>query len=181
MGEPLYNYRNVMKAFRIMTDPKALGLSHRKITVSTAGVVPVLARMQSEPNLPNLAISLNASDNRSRDELMPINRKWNLDHLLEVCRKFPLEPRRRITFEYVLLAGVTDSDQDAHRLARLLKGMRIKVNLIPYNPNPRLPFSRPCLGRVERFREILTNQSIPAFIRKARGDDIAAACGQLVH
>lgn len=181
MGEPLYNYRNVMKAFRIMTDSKAIGLSYRKITVSTSGVVPVLSRMRSETELPNLVISLNATSNDVRDELMPINKKWDLNGLLDVCRSFPPKLRRRITFEYVLLSGVTDSDQDAHRLAALLQGMKAKVNLIPYNPGPSLPFDRPTPGRVEQFREILTRGSISTFVRKTRGDDISAACGQLAH
>ncbi len=181
MGEPLYNYRNVMKAFRIMTDSKALGLSYRKITVSTSGVVPVLSRMRSETELPNLAISLNATRNDVRDELMPINQKWDLNGLLDVCRSFPSKLRRRITFEYVLLSGVTDSDRDAYRLTTLLKGMKAKVNLIPYNPDPSLPFDRPTPDRVEQFREILMRASISTFVRRTRGDDISAACGQLAH
>lgn len=179
MGEPLYNYQNVMRAFRIMADPEGMGLSHRKITVSTSGVVPVLRKMQQEPLLPNLAVSLNATTNTVRDAVMPINRKWDLEELFQACREFPAEPRRRITFEYVLMEGVSDSDQDAHRLARLVKGMRAKVNLIPYNPNPGLPYRRPDPQRVEQFREILAGQLISAFVRKTRGDDIAAACGQL--
>lgn len=179
MGEPLYNYQNVMKAFSIMVDPGGMALSHHKVTVSTSGVVPVLRKMRREPVLPNLAISLNATTDRLRDAVMPINRKWNLEELLEACRQFPLEPRRRITFEYVLMEGVTDSDRDAHRLAGLLRGLQAKVNLIPYNPNPGLPYRRPSPEGVERFRGILTGHLVSAFVRKTRGDDIAAACGQL--
>lgn len=181
MGEPLYNYRNVMKAFRIMIDPAGMALSHRKITVSTSGVVPILRKMQQEAVLPNLAISLNATTDPVRDVIMPINQKWKLEALIQACRDFPLEPRRRITFEYVLLQGITDSDQDALRLVRLLEGMRAKINLIPYNPNPGLPYRRPPAERVERFKEILSEHYMSAFVRKTRGDDVSAACGQLAY
>ncbi|MEE8585887.1 MAG: 23S rRNA (adenine(2503)-C(2))-methyltransferase RlmN [Acidobacteriota bacterium] len=182
MGEPLYNYKNVMKAFRILTDQQGMDLSHRKITLSTSGVVPVLRKMNDEPQLPNLAISLNATTDQVRSRVMPINRKWPIAALLQACRAFPLEARRRITFEYLLLAGETDSDQDAHRLAQLLEGIPCKVNLIPYNPNPGLPHQRPSDGRVERFREILVGtHNLSAFVRRTRGDDISAACGQLAH
>ncbi len=181
MGEPLYNYRHVMQSFRLLTDPSGLNLSHRRITVSTSGVVPVLQRMQQESPLPNLAISLNATTDRVRDQIMPLNRRWNLRDLLEACRQFPLEPRRRITFEYVLLAGVTDSEEDARRLARLVRGTRCKVNVIPYNPNPGLPYRRPSDATIERFREILAAEHVSAFVRRPRGDDISAACGQLAY
>lgn len=181
MGEPLYNYKNVMKSFRLLTDNEGMDLSHRKITLSTSGVVPVLKRMKEEESLPNLAISLNATTDGVRDEVMPINRKWNLDELLSACREFPADSRRRITFEYVLLAGTTDSDEDAHRLARLLRGIRSKVNLIPYNPNPGLPHRRPSEERVERFKQILSDAHCSVFVRRTRGDDISAACGQLAH
>ncbi len=181
MGEPLYNYKHLMKAFRIMVDPQGMGLSRRRITVSTAGVVPVLERMRSEPILPNLAISLNATTDHLRNELMPLNRRWPIRVLLDCCRRFPMEPRRRITFEYVLLEGVTDSPEDARRLARLLRGIRSKVNLIPYNANPGLPYRRPPPEIVDRFRQILTNHRISAFVRKTRGRDISAACGQLAY
>ncbi len=181
MGEPLYNYRHVMQSIRLLTDPAGLNLSHRRITVSTAGVVPVLEKMREEKPLPNLAISLNATSDPLRDRLMPLNRKWNLESLLGACRRFPLEPRRRITFEYVLLAGVTDSDSDARRLARLVRGTRCKVNLIPYNENPGLPYQRPSDERVERFRQILTDRHVSAFVRRSRGRDISAACGQLAE
>lgn len=181
MGEPLYNYKNVIHAFRVMTDQEGMDLSQRRITVSTAGVVPVLRKMREEPSLPNLAISLNATREELRDEIMPINRKWNLRELLQACRELPLEPRRRITFEYVLMGGVTDSDEDARALARLLGGLKAKVNLIPYNPNPGLPYRRPDPDRVERFKDILADLHISAFVRRPRGDDISAACGQLAY
>jgi 23S rRNA (adenine2503-C2)-methyltransferase len=179
MGEPLHNYKNVMKAFRLLTDPAAMGLSSRRITLSTSGVVPVLQRMSQEASLPNLAISLNATTNPIRTQLMPINERWDLEKLMNACRDFPLEPRRRITFEYVLIKNLNESDQDAHRLAQLLKGIKAKVNLIPYNSNPNLPFERPTPLQVDRFREILTDYHISAFVRRPRGDDISAACGQL--
>ncbi len=181
MGEPLYNYRNVMKAFRLLTDPDGMNLSYRKITVSTSGVVPVLRRMAEEALLPNLAISLNATTDAARDRIMPINRRWPLGELLEACRRLPLEPRRRITVEYVLLAGENDSDDDARRLIDLLRGLPIKVNLIPYNPSPGLDHRRPGPERVSHFQEILRAGFVANFVRKTRGDDVSAACGQLAH
>jgi 23S rRNA (adenine2503-C2)-methyltransferase len=155
-------------------------MSHRRITVSTAGVVPVLKRMAKETHLPNLAISLNAVSDEVRGRIMPINQKWGLGELLDVCRKFPLEPRRRITFEYVLLKGETDSERDARELARLLRGVPAKVNVIPYNPNSGLAHERPRAGSVEKFCELLRHLGVAAYLRKTRGVDIAAACGQLV-
>jgi len=181
MGEPLYNYRNVMKAFRLLTDSEGMDLSHRRITVSTSGVIPVLKQMAEEPKLPNLAISLNATTAEVRNRIMPINKRWDLKELLDVCRDFPLEPRRRITIEYVLLKDETDSDEDARRLARLLRGIPSKVNLIPYNPNPGLPHERPEEYQIRRFQEILGELNVSAFVRKTRGLDVAAACGQLAH
>jgi 23S rRNA (adenine2503-C2)-methyltransferase len=181
MGEPLQNYKNVMKAFRLMVDPLGMTLSHRKVTISTSGVVPVLRKMHHEKVFPNLAISLNATSNTLRDELMPINQRWKLEELMQACREFPVEPRRRIMFEYVLLSGVNDSDRDAESLVRLFKGLRPKVNLIPYNPNPGLPYRRPAEERINRFREILVDHGLAVFMRKTRGDDIAAACGQLAY
>lgn len=181
MGEPLYNFRNVMKAFHILIDPAAMGLSPRKITISTAGVVPVLERLAESSPVPNLAVSLNASCNAVRDRIMPINRKWPLEELMAVCRKFPAGSRRRITFEYVLLQEENDWDEDARRLAQLLRGLPGKVNLIPYNPNPGLSHRRPDERRIDRFRKVLVASGIDAFVRKTRGRDISAACGQLAH
>jgi len=162
-----------------MTDPEGMDLSYRRITVSTAGVVPVLKKMCEEARLPNLAISLNAVSDDVRERIMPINQKWGIRELMKACRQLPLEPRRRITFEYVLLKGETDSEEDAHGLARMLKGLRAKVNVIPYNPNPGLGHERPEPERVERFCELLGRLGISAYVRKTRGVDIAAACGQL--
>jgi 23S rRNA (adenine2503-C2)-methyltransferase len=179
MGEPLQNYKNVMKAFRLMVDPLGMGLSHRKVTISTAGLAPVLRRMQEATIFPNLAVSLNAVSDELRDELMPVNRRWNLKALLQACAELPVEPRRRLMFEYVMIKGLSDSDHDAHRLARLLRGFRPKVNLIPFNPSPGLPYERPSEERIQRFRDILVNEQIAVFMRKPRGGDISAACGQL--
>lgn len=181
MGEPLYNYRNVMKAFRLLIDADGMDLSYRKITLSTSGVVPVLRRMREENVLPNLAISLNAASDEVRSRIMPINEKWSLGELMDALAAFPLEPRRRITIEYVLLAGENDSPQDAEQLAALLRGLRVKVNLIPYNENPGLPYRAPDQAGVERFQEVLRRHGIGVYLRKRRGADIAAACGQLAN
>jgi len=179
MGEPLYNFKNVMKAFRILTDGDGMDLSHRKITISTSGIVPVLKRLALEPRIPNLAISLNATTDPVRSRIMPVNRKWSIEELLSALRDLPLEPRRRITIEYVLLAGENDSEADAVRLAGLLKGLPVKVNLIPYNPNPGLSHRRPTAQAVAAFQEALSKADIAGFVRKTRGDDVSAACGQL--
>ena len=179
MGEPLHNYGNVMKAFRLLSDPEGIGLSHRKITISTSGIVPVMRKMAEEEKLPNLAVSLNATDNETRNRIMPVNREWNIEELLQACRDFPLENKRRITIEYVLLGGINDSLEDADNLARLLRGMPVKVNLIAYNQNPGLPFESPGNDRVRQFQQILTGRGFSAFLRTSRGSDIAGACGQL--
>lgn len=179
MGEPLYNYDNVVRALRLMTDPEGMAIPRRRITLSTAGVVPQLERLAREPVVPNLAISLNATTDDVRDRLMPINRRWNIAALLEACRRLPLEPRRRITFEYVLVAGVNDSPEDARRLVRLLAGLRKKVNLIPLNADPLVPFAPPSAKRVLEFQSILAAGSVTVRVRKPRGKDISAACGML--
>ncbi|HSR49562.1 MAG TPA: 23S rRNA (adenine(2503)-C(2))-methyltransferase RlmN [Acidobacteriota bacterium] len=181
MGEPLYNYRNVMKAFRLFTDQDGMDLSRRKITVSTAGVVPVMKKMLEEEQLPKLAVSLNSTTEEMRSHIMPINRKWNMKELLDACRKLARRNGQRVTFEYVLLAGETDREEDALRLIELLQGMRAKVNLIPYNPNPGLPHRRPTQERVGDFQRLLVDNRISAFVRRTRGDDVSAACGQLAH
>lgn len=181
MGEPLQNYKNVMKSFRILIDPLGMSLSHRKVTISTSGLIPVLKRMQQEEVFPNLAISLNATTDETRTSIMPLNQRWNIEQLMETCRQFPIEPRRRIMFEYVMIKGITDSDDDARRLVRLLKGLHPKVNLIPYNPNPGLPYERPAEQRIVAFRQILVDNNVAVFMRRTRGDDIAAACGQLAY
>ncbi|MGO9096922.1 MAG: 23S rRNA (adenine(2503)-C(2))-methyltransferase RlmN [Bryobacteraceae bacterium] len=177
-GEPLLNLRNVLKATRILLDPAGCGLSPRRITLSTAGIVPGIQELGREPVRPQLAISLNASSDEARRELMPIARKYPLRELLEACRAYPLRPWERLTFEYVLLQGVNDSDADAHRVVKLLARLKCKVNLIPLNPGPEIPFRTPDADRVLAFQRLL-KRAVPCFIRKPRGRDIFAACGQL--
>jgi len=179
MGEPLHNYDNVMKALRILHDEHGLNMSMSRITLSTAGLLPGVERLASEPAIPNLAISLTGATNDKRNELMPINRKYPLEQLLDVIRRFPLKHRQRVTFEYVLLRGVTDSPEDALQLVKLLKGIRAKVNLIPLNEADELGYQRPSDAVVEKFQQILIDHHISAFVRKNRGNDISAACGQL--
>jgi 23S rRNA (adenine2503-C2)-methyltransferase len=177
-GEPLLNYEPVMAALRIMLDPNGMALAPRHVTLSTSGIVPGIERMAREKVRPKLAISLNASSNDQRDAIMPINRKYPLEALLEACRKYPLRPWERLTFEYVLLGGFNDSPEDARRVARLVSGLRAKINLIPWNPGE-LPYRPPTVERLNEFREILTAKSVPAFVRYSRGQDVNAACGQL--
>jgi 23S rRNA (adenine2503-C2)-methyltransferase len=179
MGEPLLNLASVMKAVRIMADPHGLALSLKRITISTSGIIPRILDLACEPLRPKLAVSLNASTDEQRTALMPLNRKYPLDALLEACRNYPLRSWERLTFEYVLLDGVNDSDLDAARLAGLVQGIRAKVNLIPYNAGPELPFRPSPLERVLAFQQVLTKRRIPAFIRVSRGQDVRAACGQL--
>ena len=179
MGEPLLNYDNVMKALQLMTDPLGMAVSHRRITLSTSGIVPGLERLAQEKLIPNLAISLNATTDAVRDRLIPINRKWNIAALLDACSRFPLEPRRRITFEYVLIEGVNDFPEDALRLVRLLKGAKKKVNLIPLNADPLIPLKPPSEEGVLAFQRILLDHHLTAYIRRPRGEDVSAACGML--
>ncbi len=180
MGEPLHNFENLKKALGILQSEEGSNFSHRHITVSTVGLVPMIERFGKETDV-KLAISLNASCDEQRSKLMPINGKWNIAALLEACRRFPLRQGRRITFEYVLMAGINDADQDAHRLVELLRGIPAKVNLIPYNENPGLGFHGTGEQRAEAFREILAKGHLAAYVRKNRGRDIAAACGQLAN
>lgn len=177
-GEPLLNYESVIAAMRIALDPEGVGLSPKHITLSTSGIVPGIDRLAQENVRPKLAISLNASSDAQRDALMPINRKYPLGMLLDSCRRYPLRPWEKLTFEYVLLGQLNDSAEDAHRVAKLLANLRCKVNLIPWNPGE-LPYRSPEAGRIEEFRNILTGKSIPTFVRYSRGQDIMAACGQL--
>jgi 23S rRNA (adenine2503-C2)-methyltransferase len=184
MGEPLHNYENVMKAVGLMTDEGGMSISPRRITLSTSGIVPGIQRLAREAltgaaAIPNLAISLNATTDSVRDLLMPINKKWNIAALLEACRSFPLAQRRRITFEYVLIEGINDSPEDARRLAKLLQGIRKKVNLIPLNADPLIPLKPSPPDRVLAFQEILASHHITVNIRRPRGDDVSAACGML--
>jgi 23S rRNA (adenine2503-C2)-methyltransferase len=180
MGEPLHNYENTMKALRMLHEEHGLAVSPRRVTLSTVGIVPGLERLANEPLMPNLAISLHATTEEQRTALVPPNRKYSLTSLLEACRKFPLKKRSRITFEYVMLEGVNDTPEDARRLARLLAGMKAKVNLIPLNPAPGIEFTRPSDERVERFAQILAERHMTVSVRKSRGRDIRAACGQLI-
>ena len=177
-GEPLLNLANVVKATRILLDPAGFNLSPRRITVSTAGIVPKIAELGREPVRPKLAISLNASTEESRQELMPITRKHHLKDLMEACKAYPLRPWEKLTFEYVLLKGVNDSDADARRVVKLLAHLNAKVNLIALNPGPEIPYETPDAGRVASFQAIV-RRGLPCFIRKPRGLDIYAACGQL--
>jgi 23S rRNA (adenine2503-C2)-methyltransferase len=178
MGEPLHNYDAVAAALGILLSEDGPNFSHRRITVSTSGLVPQMRRLGEDTEV-KLAVSLNATTDAQRDALMPLNRRWPLSELLRACRSFPMKRGRRITFEYVLLAGVNDSDADAARLARLVRGLPAKVNLIPYNENPGLGFEAPAQARVEAFRDVLVGRNVTAVIRKNRGRDISAACGQL--
>jgi len=177
-GEPLLNLDNVLKATRILVDREGVGLSERRLTLSTAGITPKIAELGAVRVRPKLAISLNASSEEQRRELMPITRKYHLAGLLAACRAHPLRPWERLTFEYVLLGGVNDSDADARRVVRLLANLRCKVNLIPWNPGPELAFRTPAAERVESFRRIV-QQAVGCYVRRPRGREIYAACGQL--
>jgi len=180
MGEPLHNYDATMKALRILSDEYGLSVSARRVTLSTVGVLPALERLATEPFMPNLAISLHATTEAQRDLLVPINRKYGLKDLLDACRRFPVKRRARITFEYVMLRDVNDTDEDARRLVRLLNGIKAKVNLLPLNEAPGIPFERPADARVDAFARILANRGVVVSVRKSRGRDIRAACGQLI-
>jgi 23S rRNA (adenine2503-C2)-methyltransferase len=179
MGEPLNNYENVMKSIRLLTDEQGMCISPRRVTLSTSGVVPGIRRLAEEPVIPNLAISLNATTDSVRDLLIPINKKWNIATLLEACRSFPIAQRRRITFEYVLIEGINDSDEDARRLVHLLRGLRKKINLIPLNADPWIPLKTPGQERILAFQKILVDHHITVNVRRPRGDDVSAACGML--
>ncbi len=179
MGEPLLNYEPVMESVKILSDPNGVGITLRRITISTSGIAPRIAKLAREPIRPRLAVSLNASNDEQRSAIMPINRKYPLAELMRACREYPLGPRERLTFEYVLLEGVNDADQDARLVAELLHGIRAKVNLIPYNSGSALPYRAPSLERVLAFQQELAHCHVPAFIRVSRGQDVMAACGQL--
>jgi 23S rRNA (adenine2503-C2)-methyltransferase len=177
MGEPFLNYENFVKAARLLVEE--VGIAERRMTVSTAGIVPRIHDLGAEKIRPKLAISLNASNAALRTRLMPLNKKWNLEMLLAAAREYPLRPREWITFEYVLLGGVNDAPENAREVVDLLKGMRCKVNLIALNPGPGIDFATPGAERVTEFQNILRAGGIPAFVRRPRGRDIYAACGQL--
>ena len=179
MGEPLHNLDNVTKAFKLLQHPWGANFSARRITVSTSGLVPGIEKLGQLMPAPNLAVSLNATTDEVRDQLMPVNKRWPIAALLEATRRFPLAHNRRVTFEYVLLAGINDADADADRLPRLLRGIPSKVNLIPWNPFPGTPYQRPSAERIRTFQERLRQGGLAVYIRTPRGDDIDAACGQL--
>ena len=178
MGEPLLNLSSVVKATRLLVDPDGVGISERRITLSTSGIVPKMLELGREPVRPKLAVSLNASSEEMRQELMPITRKYHLRDLMAACREYPLRPWEKLTFEYVLLKGVNDSDADAKRVVKLLANLNCKVNLIALNPGPGIPFETPDAARVAAFQAIV-RRGMPCFVRKPRGRDIFAACGQL--
>ncbi|HEX4209397.1 MAG TPA: 23S rRNA (adenine(2503)-C(2))-methyltransferase RlmN [Candidatus Binataceae bacterium] len=178
MGEPLANYQRLAQALTIMTAPWGMGISPRRITVSTVGLIPMMERLLAEFQV-NLAVSLHATTDELRDRLAPINRRYPLGELIAACRALPMARRRRIMFEYVMLDGVNDSDSEARRLARMLGPLRAKVNLIFFNPFPEAPFAPSPRARVEAFQALLHRGNLTATIRESRGQDIAAACGQL--
>ncbi len=178
MGEPLNNLDNLLTALSILTEPKGLDLTGRKITVSTCGIAPKLRRL-GENSTVNLAISLHAVDDATRDLLMPINRRYPLSVLLKACESYPMPKRRRIMFEYILLKDINDSDEAALELVRRLKNIPCKINLLPYNESPELPYRSPSPERVLAFQKILLDRHLSVFIRASRGSDISAACGQL--
>jgi 23S rRNA (adenine2503-C2)-methyltransferase len=177
MGEPFLNYENFVKAARLLAEE--VGIAERRMTVSTAGIVPRIHDFGTEKIRPKLAISLNASNDALRTRLMPLNKKWNLDMLMAAAKKYPLRTREWITFEYVLLGGVNDGPENAREVVELLRGLRCKVNLIALNPGPGIEFTTPDVERVAEFQKILRESGIPAFVRRPRGRDIYAACGQL--
>jgi 23S rRNA (adenine2503-C2)-methyltransferase len=177
MGEPFLNYDNFMKSVRLLV--QGVGIPESRMTVSTAGIVPRIHDFGKEALRPKLAISLNGSNDELRSEVMPLNRKWNLEALLNAAREFPLRARERLTFEYVLLAGVNDALEQAREVVELVRGMRAKVNLIALNPGTELPYRTPDEERVLAFQRILVGAGIPTFVRRPRGRDIFAACGQL--
>ena len=177
-GEPLLNLANVIKATRLMVDPEGMAISSKRITLSTSGIIPKIDELGREAVRPRLAISLNASNEEQRRELMPITRKYHLKELMEACHRYPLRPWEKLSFEYVLLKDVNDTDADARRVVKLLANLNAKVNLIALNPGPGIPFSTPLPERVESFQAIV-RKAMPCFVRRPRGLDVFAACGQL--
>lgn len=179
MGEPLLNLGEVLPALSVMVDPEGIAIAARRVTVSTSGIIPGIKKLGEEDLGVSLAVSLNATTDAVRDVIMPINKAYPIEALLQACREFPLRPRRRITFEYVLLKDINDSLDDARRLAKLLRGIPCKINLIPFNPDENLPFERPPEERIIAFQEYLFRKNYTAIIRYSKGLDVGAACGQL--
>ena len=179
MGEPLANYKNLIRAMAVILDTDyGMKFATRRVTVSTSGLVPKIIQLGLDTDV-NLAISLNATDNKTRSQLMPINNTYPIEDLVAACRKFSMKPRNKITFEYILMAGVNDSDADAKRLVRLVSPLRAKINLIPFNEHEGAPYKRPSKEKIHGFLKILLDRNMTAIIRKSKGDDISAACGQL--
>jgi 23S rRNA (adenine2503-C2)-methyltransferase len=180
MGEPLHNYDSVARSLRLLTHPEGIGLSSRRVTVSTSGLVPEIERLGADfGGQIGLAISLHASDDETRTKLMPINKKYPLAKLMDALRAYPLPKRRRITIEYTLVAGRNDGAAEAKKLARLLRGLPVKINLIPMNPIEASTLGPPDLGGVLAFQQVLCDAGYSCFIRRRRGDEVSAACGQL--
>ncbi|HUU34708.1 MAG TPA: 23S rRNA (adenine(2503)-C(2))-methyltransferase RlmN, partial [Vicinamibacterales bacterium] len=180
MGEPLHNYDATMQALALINEAEGLAVSPRRVTLSTVGLVPMIDKLASEPLMPNLAISLHATTEEQRASIVPPSRKYGLQAVIDACKRFPVRKRSRITFEYVMLDGVNDTPADARRLVRLLDGVKAKVNLIPLNAAPGIPFDRPSDDRVNAFARVLAARQVTVSVRKSRGRDIRAACGQLI-
>ena len=180
MGEPLVNYDNVVEAIRFFHDDHGLKMPMSRITVSTAGLVPAVRRLGREVLFPNLSISLTGVRNCVRDELMPINKKYPIEQIMEAVRELPPQRQKRVMFECVMIKGLTDSEEDAGELSRLVRGMNVKVNLIPLNPGDEIPFERSGENAILRFQEVLIRNGVATFIRKNRGNDVSGACGQLM-
>ncbi len=180
MGEPLQNYDNTMKALRMLNEKDGLDMHPKRVTLSTVGLVPMMDRLAQEELMPNLAVSLHAATEETRRAIVPPTKKYSLNDIIDACKRFPLSKRRRIMFEYVMLAGVNDSDDDARRLVKVLSGVKAKVNLLPLNAAPGIPFERPSDERINAFARILADRGLMVSVRKSRGRDIRAACGQLI-
>ncbi len=180
MGEPLQNYDNTMKAMRMLNEKEGLDMHPKRVTLSTVGLVPQMDRLAQEELMPNLAVSLHAATEEQRAAIVPPSKKYTMQDVIDACKRFPLSKRRRIMFEYVMLAGVNDSNEDARKLVKVLSGVKAKVNLLPLNAAPRIPFERPSDERINAIATILADRRVRVSVRKSRGRDIRAACGQLI-
>jgi 23S rRNA (adenine2503-C2)-methyltransferase len=180
MGEPLHNYDETMKSLRMLNQKEGFDMHPKRVTLSTVGLVPMMDRLAQEELMPNLAVSLHAATEEQRRAIVPPTKKYSLQDIIEACKRFPLSKRRRIMFEYVMLAGVNDSDEDARKLVKVLAGVKAKVNLLPLNAAPGIPFERPSDERINSFAKILAGRGLMVSVRKSRGRDIRAACGQLI-
>lgn len=180
MGEPLHNYDATMKALRMLNEKEGLALHPKRVTLSTVGLVPMMDKLAREELMPNLAVSLHAATEETRAAIVPLNKKYSMQDVIDACKRFPLSKRRRIMFEYVMLAGVNDSPQDARKLVKVLSGVKAKVNLLPLNAAPGIPFERPSDDAINAFAKILADRGLNVSVRKSRGRDIRAACGQLI-